>query len=122
MSGQDPSATTLPEESDITRRDFVGGTVVGSGAALLAMAQEVVRDNEIKIESVYTYVRGNAGWDWTYFNVMPTDGKTKPFSFAILFLWSKIDGVWCCKGNSFVRGSFRSGKLAPPEAPAKVTS
>jgi hypothetical protein len=119
MSGQDPSVTKLPSESDITPRNFVGGTLVGTGSALLAMAQEVVRDNEVKIESVYTYVKGNTGWDWTDFNVTPTDGETKPFSFAILFLWTKIDGVWCCKGDFFVRGSFRSGKLALPEALAK---
>ena len=41
-----------------------------------------------------------------------SDGKTKPFTFAILFLWTKIDGVWMCKGDFFVRGSLRSGKLA----------
>ncbi len=81
--------------------------------------QEVVKDNQVKIESVYTFVKGNAGWDWADFHVMPTDGKTKPFTFAILFLWTKIDGVWMCKGDFFVRGSFRSGKLAGSEAPAK---
>jgi ketosteroid isomerase-like protein len=81
--------------------------------------QEVVKDNRVKIDSVYTYVKGNAGWDWTDFNVTPTDGKTRPFTFAILFLWTKIDGVWMCKGDFFVRGSLRSGKLAPPEIPAK---
>jgi len=86
---------------------------------LRPLYQEVVKDNKVKIDSVYTYVNGNAGWDWTDFNVTPTDGKTKPFTFAILFLWTKIDGVWWCKGDFFVRGSFRSGKLAPPEAPAK---
>jgi hypothetical protein len=81
--------------------------------------QEVVKDNKVKIDSVNTFVNGSAGWDWADFNVTPTDGKTKPFTFAILFLWTKIDGVWMCKGDFFVRGSFRSGKLAPPEAPAK---
>jgi len=86
---------------------------------LRPLYQEVVKDNKVKIDSVYTYVNGNAGWDWTDFNVAPTDGKTKPFTFAILFLWTRIDGVWMCKGDFFVRGSFRSGKLAPPEAPAK---
>ena len=38
MSEQDPSLKKLPEDSAITRRDFVGGTLVGTGAALLAMA------------------------------------------------------------------------------------
>ena len=38
MSEQDPSVTNLPEKPEITRRDFVGGTLVGTGSALLAMA------------------------------------------------------------------------------------
>jgi hypothetical protein len=41
----------------------------------------------------------HAGWDSADFNVMPADGKTEPFTFAILFLWTKIDGVWMCKGD-----------------------
>jgi ketosteroid isomerase-like protein len=81
--------------------------------------REVVKDNQVKIDSVYTFVEGNAGWDWADFNVRPADGKTKPFTFAILFLWTRIDGVWMCKGDFFVRGSFRTGKLAAPDAPAK---
>ena len=81
--------------------------------------QEVVKNSKVKIDSVYTFVNGNTGWDWADFNVTPTDGKTKPFTFAILFLWTKIHGVWMCKGDFFVRGSFRSGKLEPPEAPAR---
>jgi ketosteroid isomerase-like protein len=81
--------------------------------------QEVVKDNQVKIDSVHTFVNGNAGWDWADFHVMPTDGKTKSFTFAILFLWTRIDGAWMCKGDFFVRGSFRIGKLAAAEAPAK---
>src|SRR3989442_12098564 len=38
MSDRDPSLANLPSEPEITRRDFVGGTLVGTGAALLAMA------------------------------------------------------------------------------------
>jgi hypothetical protein len=34
MSEQDPSVTNLPEKPEITRRDFVGGTLVGTGCAL----------------------------------------------------------------------------------------
>ena len=32
-------------------------------------------------------------------------------TFAILFLWSKVHGEWICKGDYFMNGSFRSGKL-----------
>ena len=72
---------------------------------------EVVKTNHVKIDSVHTYVNGSAGWDWADFYVTPTDGKTKPFTFAILFLWSKVHGEWICKGDYFMTGSFRGGKL-----------
>ena len=78
--------------------------------------QEVVKDNLVKIDSVYTYVSGNAGWDWADFHVTPAKGE--PFTFAILFLWSKVNGNWICKGDFFVNGSFREGKLVKPSAPA----
>jgi len=78
--------------------------------------QEVVKDNRVKIDSVYTYVNGNAGWDWADFQVFPADPKNKPFTFAILFLWAKVQGAWVCKGDFFVNGSFRSGKLTPADA------
>jgi hypothetical protein len=75
--------------------------------------EEVVKDNRVKVDSVYTYVSGSAGWDWADFHVFPADPKNKPFTFAILFLWVKVDGAWVCKGDFFVNGSFRSGKLTP---------
>jgi ketosteroid isomerase-like protein len=77
--------------------------------------QEVVKDNRVDIDSVYTFVSGDAGWDWADFHVTPAKGE--PFTFAILFLWSKIDGQWMCKGDFFLTGSFRTGKLAPAAPP-----
>ena len=41
----------------------------------------------------------------------PADPKAKPFTFAILFLWAKVDGQWICKGDFFMTGSFRTGTL-----------
>jgi hypothetical protein len=82
---------------------------------------EVVKDNRVKVDSVYTYVNGNAGWDWADFHVFPADPNNKPFTFAILFLWAKVGGAWICKGDFFVNGSFRSGKLTPA-APQAVPS
>ena len=79
----------------------------------------MVRNNRVKIESVYTFVAGRAGWDWADFHVTPTDGKTAPFTFAILFLWTQIDGEWMCKGDFFVTGSLKAGKLTPPSAEPK---
>jgi ketosteroid isomerase-like protein len=78
--------------------------------------QDVVRNNKVRIESIYTFVDGRAGWDWADFHVYPTDGKTQPFTFAILFLWARVGEQWLCKGDFFVTGSLRTGKLAPPAA------
>ena len=78
--------------------------------------EEVVKDNTVRIESVHTFVDGNAGWDWADFHVTPTAAGKPPFTFAILFLWAKIGGEWMCKGDFFVNGSFRTGKLTPPPA------
>jgi len=79
--------------------------------------QEVVKDNRVKVDSVYTYVNGHAGWDWADFHVYPTDPKKPPFTFAIVFLWAKTDGTWICKGDFFVNGSLRQGKLTPAPTP-----
>ena len=78
--------------------------------------QDVVRNNKVRVESVHTFVAGDAGWDWADFHVLPTDGTTQPFTFAILFLWARQNGEWWCKGDFFVTGSMKTGKLAPPPA------
>ena len=93
---------TLPLDAHFTRRDFVGGTLV-----------------QVKIHSVYSYVNGNAGWDWADFEVLPLNPRTQPFTFAILFLWSRESGEWMCKGDFFVNRSLRTGKLEPPAAATK---
>lgn len=79
---------------------------------LTRLYRSVINRGAVKIDSVYPYVNGNAGWDWADFHVTPSDPKEKPFTFAILFLWSKIHGQWMCKGDFFVTGSLREGKLA----------
>ena len=95
------------------------GIYVGRDA-IRPLYQDVVKSYNVKVDSVYTFVTGNAGWDWADFSVLPIDPKEKPFTFAIVFLWTKIDGQWMCKGDFFVNGSIRSGKLTPPPpAPPK---
>ncbi|RME69093.1 MAG: nuclear transport factor 2 family protein [Alphaproteobacteria bacterium] len=66
----------------------------------------VVPGATVKIESVETYVNGDAGWDWANFFVTPDDPATAPFSFMILFLWSKEDGEWISKGDFYALGKF----------------
>ena len=85
------------------------GIFVGRDA-IRPLYQQVVKDSLVKIDSVYTFVDGNAGWDWADFHVTP--GKDKPFTFAILFLWAKVDGKWICKGDFFIKGSFRASPAA----------
>lgn len=82
------------------------GVFIGRDA-IRPLYQEVVKNNKVKVESIQTFVKGDAGWDWADFHVYPTDGKTEPFTFAILFLWTRVNGEWMCKGDSFVKGSFK---------------
>lgn len=92
------------------------GVFVGRDA-IRPLYLQVVRDNRVRIESMHTFVDGNAGWDWADFHVMPA--ADKPFTFAILFLWAKIDGKWMCKGDFFIKGSFRKVPVRTPAAPAQ---
>ncbi len=94
-----------------------GGIYVGRDQ-IRPLYQKVVQDSLVKVDSVYTYVNGNAGWDWTDFHVTFPKGEMKPFTFALLFLWAKENGEWICKGDYFVTGSFRTGKLSAEPAPA----
>jgi hypothetical protein len=88
-----------------------GGIYVGR-EQIRPLYERVVKDSLVKVDSVYTFVNGDSGWDWADFHVRFPDGKTQPFTFAILFLWTKVNGEWMCKGDYFMTGSFRDGKLA----------
>ena len=90
------------------------GIFVGR-SQLRPMFAEDVNLYEVKITSVHTIVRGDAGWDWVDFGVIPLDPKQKPFVLAMLFLWTKIDGEWMCQGDFYINGSFSTGKLTSPE-------
>lgn len=65
---------------------------------------------DIKIESVKTYVNGNAGWDLTNFIINP-NGKSGEslekggrMDMVILFLWTKVNGEWMANGEAFIPG------------------
>lgn len=83
--------------------DFVVGR-----AALRPLYEKVVKEDKVRVQSVYSYVNGNAGWDWANFYVMPNNPKVKPFSFIILFLWAKEHSKWICKGDIYVNGVIPS--------------
>ena len=79
-------------------------------AAYFENYQKVVPTYNVKVEPVHAYVNGNAGWEWANFRVRPKDPHSteKPFSFVILFLWTKVKGEWVCAGDSYVVGEFPS--------------
>ncbi len=53
------------------------GILVGS-RKIRAVYDDLVKGYAAKIESVRTYVKGNAGWDWTDYHVTPLDPKQSP--------------------------------------------
>ncbi len=85
--------------------DNEGKTLIGR-AELLPLYEELVQDFNVQVESVHTYVNGDAGWDWANFHVSPKDPDAEGFSFKILFLWERRDGEWWCKGDMYVLGAF----------------
>ena len=77
-------------------------------AAFLENYKQVVVPYTVKVEPVHAFVKGDAGWEWANFRVTPKDPQSaeKPFSFAILFLWTKVGGQWVSAGDSYVLGEF----------------
>ncbi len=86
-----------------------------------ATYRKYVKDvTSIRIESVRTVVNGNAGWDWTHFysTARPEKaGEYPPPLVRVLFLWSKENGRWVCKGDVFVNGGFDKSLPRAPVAP-----
>jgi uncharacterized protein (TIGR02246 family) len=74
--------------------------------------QQYVKDiTSVRVESVRSVVNGNAGWDWANFYHTPRPEKVKeypPSPIRILFLWSKENGRWICKGEMYVNGKFEN--------------
>ena len=75
-------------------------------AAYRESYEKVVPANNVKVEPIRSYVNGNAGWEWANFHVTPKDPKEKPFTFVILFLWTKVNGQWVSAGDAYVLGQF----------------
>jgi ketosteroid isomerase-like protein len=102
---------------------FYAGDAISVGAGfgvykgreqLRPLYEDAVKTLNVKVTSRHTVLNGDAGWDWADFYVTSTDPTQKPFNLAILFLWSRIDGQWICKGDFFVKGNFEAGKLDEP--------
>jgi uncharacterized protein (TIGR02246 family) len=84
-------------------------TMIGREDFRKAYRQYVKDVPKIRIESVRTYVNGNAGWDWANFYSEPLPEKRSmypPSPIRILFTFAKENGQWICKGDIFVNGKF----------------
>jgi uncharacterized protein (TIGR02246 family) len=84
-------------------------TMMGREQFRKAYAQYVKDVPYVRIESIKTLVNGNAGWDWTNFYHTPKPGKEKdypPSPLRILFVFSRENGAWICKGEAYVNGKF----------------
>ncbi|WP_321395936.1 nuclear transport factor 2 family protein [Emcibacter sp.] len=90
---------------DVVSVDPSGKVTLGR-EALRKEYEHIVPTATVSIESVHTFVDGDAGWDWANFHVTPTDPNEKPFTFIILFLWAKENGEWICKGDQYVVGEL----------------
>ncbi len=92
----------------------VGFGVYKGRAQLRPLYEGAVKELNVKVTSRHTVVNGNAGWDWADFYVTPVDATQRPFNLVILFLWSRENGEWICKGDFYTEGDFATGKLATP--------
>lgn len=84
-------------------------TMIGRPQFRKAYQQYVKDVTLVRIESVSTYVNGNAGWDWAnFYSDAKPDKKSMypPSPIRIVFLWAKENGRWICKGDIFVNGKF----------------
>jgi uncharacterized protein (TIGR02246 family) len=84
-------------------------TMVGREQFRAAYQQYVKDVPTVRIESVRSYVNGNAGWDWANFYSYPKPDKKSlypPSPIRILFTWARENGQWICKGDIFVNGKF----------------
>jgi ketosteroid isomerase-like protein len=73
--------------------------------------KKVVAKYNVKVQSVRTYVKGDNGYDWANFFVTSKDNSEKPFSFVILFLWTRVKGQWVSPGDAYVVGQFPADRV-----------
>jgi ketosteroid isomerase-like protein len=90
----------------------VGFGVYKGRAQLRPLYEGAVKELGVKVMSRHAVVNGDAGWDWADFYVTPVDASQAPFNLVILFVWSRENGEWICKGDFYAEGNFEAGTLA----------
>jgi len=113
-------------ETIVTRFYAADAITAGEGSNVAVGRDQIRADYQkeefkyrIKFDSVYTFVDGDAGWDWADFGFFSTDGTKKLATVGMVVLWAKVNGQWMCKGEFYVTGSLRAGKLGPLPTAAK---
>jgi hypothetical protein len=92
----------------------VGFGIYKGRAQLRPLYEGAVKDLTVKVTSRHTVLNGDAGWDWADFYVTPVDTTQPPFNLVIIFLWSRENGAWICKGDFFAEGDFATGTISTP--------
>lgn len=80
-------------------------TAVGA-KAIDRLYADFVGAYTFEAKSVFAHRVGNAGWDFAEVTLVSTDGQKEVHPYKVLYVWERIDGVWNCKGQMYVEGSF----------------
>lgn len=100
-------------DADLVVNSFYAEDAVSVGAdgksiegreAFRAAYLNMVKDKTVRIESWNSYVRGDAGWDWTNFHIIPNSASRAPSTAIILFIWARGEQGWVCAGDIVIPG------------------
>jgi ketosteroid isomerase-like protein len=86
------------------------GKSIEGREAFRAAYRSMVKDKTVRIESWNSYVRGDAGWDWTNFHIIPNSASRAPSTAIILFIWSRGGQGWVCAGDMVIPGERPIGE------------
>lgn len=103
------------DASIISRQFFTPDAwAVGEGTETAIEAEQIeklysdfVGNFTYAVKSACTRRTGDAGWDFAEVTLRSTDGSDEIHLYKVLYLWTKQDGRWRCRGQMYVEGSFK---------------